>query len=229
MNRLFERLSRWPRKRSHGPAGEIWSVVHFPFAFSRTGIFSRSVPSHARNGSRKCSRSLSGFITTSRPELSAGGGTNPSFPFSKPLEGSSSPEGGSSFTSSPLSFTKVSLNGLNESRPLIARAVIISGDPMKARVEALPSFRRAKLRLNEVTMVFFSPSFLSSRFHCPIHGPQAFASTIPPMLVKSLSCPSRSIVARTCSEPGVTRKGVWAFSPLAVACLATWADRSMSS
>ncbi len=31
-------LSRWPRKRSHGPACEMWSVVHLPRALSSTGI-----------------------------------------------------------------------------------------------------------------------------------------------------------------------------------------------
>ena len=31
-----------------------------------------------------------------------------------------------------------------------------------------------------VTMVFLSPSLMSSRFHCPIHGPQAFANTVAP-------------------------------------------------
>jgi hypothetical protein len=36
-NRLPEMFSRWPRYFSHGPAGEMWSVVHLPLAFSRTG------------------------------------------------------------------------------------------------------------------------------------------------------------------------------------------------
>ena len=27
--------SRWPRKRSHGPAGDMWSVVHLPFALTQ--------------------------------------------------------------------------------------------------------------------------------------------------------------------------------------------------
>ena len=41
--------------------------------------------------------------------------------------------------------------------------------------------------------------------------------------------PSRSIVARTCSEPGVTRNGAAALSPCALACSATSAARLMSS
>ena len=54
----------------------------------------------------------------------------------------------------------------------------ISGLPMKASVSALPSLRAGKLRLKEVTIVFFSPGFSSSRFHWPMHGPQALASTV---------------------------------------------------
>jgi len=34
MSMLFEMLSRWPRNLSHGPAIEMWSVVHLPFACS---------------------------------------------------------------------------------------------------------------------------------------------------------------------------------------------------
>ena len=43
-----------------------------------------------------------------------------------------------------------------------------------------------------------------ARRHCPMHGPQAFASTVAPIASSARSWPSRSIVARTCSEPGVT-------------------------
>ena len=39
--------SKCPRKRSHGPAIEIWSVVHFPCALINKGMFSKSCPSHA--------------------------------------------------------------------------------------------------------------------------------------------------------------------------------------
>ena len=42
--------------------------------------------------------------------------------------------------------------------------------------------------------------------HCPIQGPQALASTIPPMSLSGLSMPSRSMVALICSEPGVIVK-----------------------
>ena len=30
-------FSRWPRYFSHGPAAEMWSVVHLPCAFISTG------------------------------------------------------------------------------------------------------------------------------------------------------------------------------------------------
>ena len=30
-------FSRWPRYFSHGPAAEMWSVVHLPWAFISTG------------------------------------------------------------------------------------------------------------------------------------------------------------------------------------------------
>ncbi len=43
----------------------------------------------------------------------------------------------------------------------------------------------------------------SVRSHWPMHGPQALASTVPPMASRSARRPSRSMVARTCSEPGV--------------------------
>ena len=42
-------------------------------------------------------------------------------------------------------------------------------------------------------------------------------------------CPSRSMVARTCSEPGVTMNGTAVATPRAFACSATSAARLMSS
>ena len=58
---LAEMFSRWPRYLSHGPAAEMWSVVHLPCAFISTGRPTKSLPSHAGNGSSSCSRSLVGF------------------------------------------------------------------------------------------------------------------------------------------------------------------------
>ena len=92
----------------------------------------------------------------------------------------------------------------------------VSGEPMNANVSALPSFRAGKLRLNEVTIVF-GPAGASSRFHWPMHGPHALARTVAPMASRSASRPSRSIVARTCSEPGVIMSGAFTVMPFAVA------------
>ena len=105
----------------------------------------------------------------------------------------------------------------------------VSGEPMNASVSALPSFRRGKLRLYDETIVLRSPISMSSRFHCPMHGPQALASTLAPIASRSSSSPSRSIVARTCSDPGVISSGDRTLSPAAFACRATCAARPMSS
>src|SRR3954464_3329043 len=69
----------------------------------------------------------------------------------------------------------------------------------------------------------------SVRSHWPMHGPQALARTRPPMASRSASRPSRSMVARTCSDPGVMRNCVLAVRPLADAWRATDAARVMSS
>src|SRR5487761_2233719 len=85
--------------------------------------------------------------------------------------------GGSSVNSFPSDPFRVSFRGLNDSRPPRARATINSGLPIKAIVSLLPSLRPGKFRLNEVTIVFGSPGFISGLFHCPMHGPQALANT----------------------------------------------------
>ena len=36
-------------------------------------------------------------------------------------------------------------------------------------------------RLKEVRIEFFSPFLMSERFHCPMQGPQALASSVPPI------------------------------------------------
>ena len=107
--------------------------------------------------------------------------------------------------------------------------MVVSGDATNASVEALPSLRRGKLRLNDVMIELDWPSATSDRAHCPMHGPQALASTLAPMASRSWSRPSRSTVARTCSEPGVMSRGVLAFSPAAEAWRARLAARLMSS
>ena len=54
------------------------------------------------------------------------------------------------------------------------------------------------------------PFLISVRFHWPMQGPQAFASTVPPTLLKTSMRPSRSMVALICSLPGVMVKGTCA-------------------
>ena len=99
----------------------------------------------------------------------------------------------------------------------------------KLSVLAEPSLRLGKLRLYELTIVFGWPVMLSGRDHWPMHGPQALASTVAPTASRSASRPSRSIVARICSEPGVTSSSVFAVRPLAEAWRAIDAARVMSS
>ena len=122
-----------------------------------------------------------------------------------------------------------SVSGLNDSFPASASAVTISGLPMKFIVVGWPSLRRGKLRLYEVTIVFGTSDASLDRRHWPMQGPQALASTTPLMSFSDCIWPSRSIVARTCSEPGVTRNGTAAFKPCTFACSATSAARLMSS
>ena len=107
--------------------------------------------------------------------------------------------------------------------------MVNSGPATNASVSGLPSFLFAKFLLNDVTIVFFTPVSISILFHIPMQGPQAFASIIPPISVRSFSCPSRSIVALTCSEPGVIVNWDFAFNPFCFACLAILADLSISS
>ena len=63
-------------------------------------------------------------------------------------------------------------------------------------------------------MVFSSEVTDSGRDHWPMHGPQALASTVAPAASKTSSSPSRSMVARTCSEPGVISSGVFTVRPV---------------
>ncbi len=67
------------------------------------------------------------------------------------------------------------------------------------------------------------------RRHWPMHGPHALAKTVAPSALSVAIWPSRSIVARTRSEPGVTMKGVAGLRPWAWACCATSAARLISS
>ena len=61
--------------------------------------------------------------------------------------------------------------------------------------------------LKEVMMELASPLATSVRFHWPMQGPHELDSTVPPILLKTSMMPSRSMVARICSEPGEMVKG----------------------
>ena len=74
-----------------------------------------------------------------------------------------------------------------------------------------------------------SPFWMSLRFHCPMHGPHALARTVAPMALRSSIWPSRRMVAKIWSEPGVTRNVLFAFRPCSLACRAMCAERLMSS
>src|SRR5690606_34532877 len=97
----------------------------------------------------------------------------------------------------------VSVIGLKVRSPAMVNAVTISGDATKACVFGLPSFLLAKFLLKEVMMLFFRLGSLECLAHWPMHGPQALARITPPILSNTSNKPSRSVVYRTCSEPGV--------------------------
>ncbi len=88
----------------------------------------------------------------------------------------------------------VPFTGSNSSVPAKASAVTISGLVRNDSVEALPSLRPGKLRLNEETMVLVSSRPTSMRFHWPMQGPHALASTVPPIFSNVSIMPSRLIV-----------------------------------
>src|SRR5206468_4612139 len=208
----------------------MWSVVVLPLAFRSTGMSLKSWPSHGGHGSISWRRSLLGSTLRVMPLPSAGGVTYVGRPRSKFLGGTSGAVfGGDSLNVLPSTPVSESVSGLNDNLPDSAIAVTISGLPMKFIVVGWPSLRRGKLRLYEVTIVFGTSEASLDRRHWPMHGPQALARTTPLMSLSDCICPSRSMVARTCSEPGVTRNGTAVFRPCAFACSATSAARLMSS
>ena len=77
-------------------------------------------------------------------------------------------------------------------------------------------------------MVFFTPGGIL-RFHCPMHGPHALASTVAPASSKSLTNPSFSMFTCTALEPGVTKNGILYVRPAASAWRVRLAHFAMSS
>ncbi len=139
----------------------------------------------------------------------------------KPWPGNSSPFGGVNLNSSPVGVLIESVIGLKFESPEYIIAVTISGEVKKFIVFLLPSFLALKFLLKEVQIELVSLDFLSisTRSHWPIHGPQALAKTIAPFEVNVSIKPSLSIVALICSEPGVTKNGIFGFKPAFSACL----------
>jgi hypothetical protein len=84
-----------------------------------------------------------------------------STPASKPRDGRVSPLGGWNLNFLPSLPTSSSTNGLKRKSPPKANAVTSSGEVTNAWVCGLASLRAVKLRLYDVTIVFFSP-FLTS-------------------------------------------------------------------
>ncbi len=123
----------------------------------------------------------------------------------------------------------VSTVGSKSRRPASAIASTVSGEVTKLSVLGDPSFRLGKLRLNELTIVFGCPVTDSGRDHWPMQGPHALANTVAPIASRSARSPSRSIVARTCSDPGVISSSHLAVKPAAAAWRAIEATRVMSS
>ena len=208
MSILLEILSKCPRKRNQGPAMEIWSVVHLPFTLMSTGILLYSSGFGALNASSFCSLLESGAMTTWTADPSSAGATNPFASGTNPPWGSSVPMGG--LSAMPLMGCLVKSTVRS---PVSANPMTVSGDATKAWVSGLPSLRDVKLRLNDVMMELRSPFCTSCLFHCPMHGPQALARTVPPTDSSFASMPSRSMVARTCSEPGVMVNSLFVLSP----------------
>ena len=113
----------------------------------------------------------------------------------------------------PSGAVNVSVVGSKSRRPASASAMTVSGLVTKLSVLAEPSLRLGKLRLNELTMVFGLLVTSFDRSHWPMHGPHALAKTVAPIASRSARSPSRSIVARICSEPGVMSNSIFALRP----------------
>lgn len=137
----------------------IVARFHFEILFTliKIGISSKSFPSKGLNGVNNCNLLLAGSTSTSTCAPSVGGSWYVSSPGSNPCSGSSSPYGESSLNFSPFAPVSSSVSGLNLKSPAMESAVTNSGEVTKAWVLLLASLRPVKLRLYDVTIVFFSP------------------------------------------------------------------------
>ena len=74
---LLEMLSKCPLYLNHGPAIEIWSVVHLPSALISSRIPIKLSPSHGVKGCSNSKRSLPVFTETTMEEPFADGAWKP--------------------------------------------------------------------------------------------------------------------------------------------------------
>ena len=218
IKQLLDMLSKWPLYLNHGPAIEMWSVVHFPSAFIKSFapvIFSSF---QGVKGVSNCNLLDSGLTTILIPLPSSAGAWYPLSSTANPWDGNSVPWGSDNLTCSPFWLVSVSVIGLKSNLPEIAIAATISGEPTNACVFGFPSARLAKFLLKEWTIVFFSCLLAPSLSHCPIHGPQALVNilVVSNFINESIN-PSLSAVKRTCSEPGLIPNVALGFSPLLTA------------
>ena len=207
-------FSRWPRYLSHGPAGEMWSVVHLPLAFMqhRQADEVLAVPRRERLEQLEAvgvGRHHDLDAASRRPA----GRRSPVSPGSKPLAGQlladgrarAAPRSPSALVSGVGDGVEVEPAGERQRDDRLGR-----GDERRA-CRPMPSLRFGKLRLNEVTIVFGVALLRRRRAatgRCT--GRRRWRARWRRCASRSASRPSRSIVARTCSEPGVMSSGVLA-------------------
>ena len=234
MNMLSEMLSRWPRKRSQGPAGEMWSVVHLPLRLEQQRQLARSPcrprPRRARAaaGARSRRRTLTvdarsvgrrrDVAARPRDEAAARAARAPA-------------AAASSLNSSPSPRRSSSVSGLNAERA----GERVGGDDLRAADEG-QRLRVAVVAPGEVAVergddrVAARPSACRRASTGRCTGRRRWPAPCAPTRSSVASWPSRSMVAWTCSEPGRDQEAAtWPSRRGPAAWSATSAARAMSS
>ena len=145
-NRLPEMFSRWPRYRSHGPAAEMWSVVHLPWALSSTARSTKSLPVPRRERLEQLQPFAVGADVDLTPVRVGRRGEEAGLRPVEALRELVADRLGQPDRSA-VDVVSVSVSGSKSSVPARASAITVSGEVTKARVAALPSLRLGKLRL----------------------------------------------------------------------------------
>jgi hypothetical protein len=205
-------FSRWPRYAARGRPSRCgrWCTCPWPSTAAAGRDVVLAVPRLERSPAAAAGPSRG--TTTSTPLPSPAGRRSPVLAGSKPLAGSSSPTGTASFTCSPGVGQRVGHRvEVQRAGERQRHGGLRAGDEGVGVGDAV-------VALGEVAVVAVDDGVLlafgtSDRAHWPMHGPQALASTVAPAASKVSSRPSRSIVARTCSEPGVIISSVFTFRP----------------